>query len=62
MIDGVTEEDVLMVVGNYNARAGSSKRQEVEEDMWSDVRGCHGVGQVNENGEALFSWCALNSL
>ena len=51
-----------MVVGDFNARVGSSERQEVEEDMWSDVRGCHGVGQVNENGEALFSWCALNSL
>ena len=60
VIDGVAEEDVLMIVGDFNARVGSSERQ--EEDMWNDVRGCHGVGRINESGEALLSWCALNSL
>ena len=29
---------------------------------WDGVRGQHGVGQVNENGEALLSWCAQNGL
>ena len=58
--DGVAEEDVLMIVGDFNARVGSSKRQ--EEDMWNGVRGCHEVGQTNESGEALLSWCALNNL
>ena len=61
VIDGVAEEDVVMIVGDFNARVGSSERQE-EEDMWNDVRGCHGVGRINESGEALLSWCALNSL
>ena len=46
MIDCVAEEDVLMIVGDFNAKVGSSKRQ--EEDMWNEVRGCHGVGQINE--------------
>ncbi len=26
------------------------------------VRGCHGVGRMNESSEALLSWCALNGL
>jgi hypothetical protein len=26
------------------------------------VRGCHGVGRINESGEALLSWCASNGL
>ena len=30
--------------------------------MWNDVRDCCGVGRINESGEALLSWCALNSL
>ena len=59
VIDGVAE-DVLMIVGDFNARVGSCKRQ--EEDMWNGVRGCHGVGQINKSGEALLSWCALNNL
>ena len=32
VIDGVAEEDVLMIMGDFNARVGSSERQE-EEDM-----------------------------
>ena len=60
VIDVVAEEDVLMIVGDFSARVGSCKRQ--EEDMWNGVRGCHGVGQINESGEALLSWCALNYL
>ena len=60
VIDGVAE-DVLMIGGDFNARVGSSERQE-EEDMWNDVRGCHGIGQINESGAVLLSWCALNSL
>lgn len=26
------------------------------------VRGCHGVGRVNDNGEALLSWYDQNGL
>ena len=58
-IDGVAEEDILVVVGDFNARVGSSERHE---DIWNDVRGYHGVGRINEAGETLLSWCASNSL
>ena len=54
-IDGVAEEYILVVVGDFNARVGSSERHE---DMWNDVRGYHGVGRIYEAGETLLSWCA----
>ena len=58
-ISGVKEDDVLVVVGDFNARVGSS---EDKEDMWYGTRGLHGVGRMNESGEALLSFCALNDL
>ena len=33
-----------------------------EDDVWNGVCSCHGVGRMNERGEALLSWCALNGL
>lgn len=50
--------DHLLIVGDFNARVGSGERG----DSWAGVRGCHGVGLVNDNREALLSWCAQNGL
>ena len=52
---GVSEDDLLVVVvvGHFNAHVGCGVRG----DARSGVRGCHGVGCINENGEALLSWC-----
>ncbi len=47
-----------MIVGDFNARVGCG----VKDDSWSGVRGSHGVGRMNGNGEGLLSWCAQNSL
>ena len=60
-IDSVHVDDVLLVVGDFNARVGSSERWE-DSLMWDGVRGCHGAGKMNESGEALLSFCALNEL
>ena len=60
-IDSVHVDDVLLVVGDFNARVGSSERRE-NSSMWDGVRGCHGAGKMNESGEALLSFCALNEL
>ena len=60
-IDSVHVDDVLLVVGDFNARVGSSERRE-DSSMWDGVRGCHGAGKMNESGEALLSFCALNEL
>ena len=58
-ISGVNEDDVLMIVCDFNARVGSSDSRD---DMWYGIRGLHGVGRMNESGEALLSFCALNEL
>lgn len=59
VVDGVSTEDVLLIVGDFNTRVGSGK---VGGDEWEGVRGKHGVGLMNEDGEALLSWCSLNGL
>ena len=58
VVDSVCAEDLLLVIGDFNAKVGCGARG----DLWDGVRGQHGVGQVNENGEALLSWCAQNGL
>ena len=55
VVDGISNDDLLLVMGDFNARVGCG-------DPWDGVRGCHGVGHINDNGEALLSWCAQNSL
>ena len=60
-LDDVNEHDVLLLVGDFNARVGSSVRCE-EDPAWDGVRGLRGVGKMNEAGEALLSFCALNEM
>ena len=58
VVDGIGGDNLLLILGDFNARVGSGERG----DAWEDVLGCHGVGRVNENGEALLSWCAQNEM
>ena len=53
-MDGISADDLLLIVGDFNARVGCGERG----DSWAGVHGCH----VNDNGEALLSWCAQNGL
>ena len=57
-LDTVSEHDLLLVVGDYNARVGSTERED-REDTWNGVKGVHGVGRMNEAGADLLSFCAL---
>ena len=59
VVDGVSGEGVLLIVGDLNAGVGSGKDGRGE---WDAVRGRHGVGQTNEAGEVLLSWCSQNGL
>ena len=58
VIDGISVDDLLVVVVDFNARVGCGERG----DPWDGVHGCHGVGHVNDSGEALLSWYAQNGL
>lgn len=56
--EGCISDDVLMIVGDFNARMGSGVRG--EDNVWDGMQGGNGTGRVNESSEALLSWCALN--
>lgn len=58
VVDSICAKDLLVVVGDFNARVGCGARG----DLCVGVCGLHGVGQMNENGEALLFWCAQNGL
>ena len=60
-LDQVDEHDVLLVVGDFNARVGSSKRR-CSDLTWNGVRGIHGVGKMNDAGAELLSFCLMNDL
>jgi len=47
-------------VGDFNARVGSTPRE--ENSVWNGVHGYHGVGEMNESGKNLLSFCAMNEL
>jgi len=60
-INSVSQDDVLLIVGDFNARDGSNQVDSNNAE-WSGVRGNHGVGNVNETGRTLLTFCAVNGL
>ena len=60
-LDGVNENDMLLLDGDFNVKVSSSVRCE-EDPAWDGVRGFHGVGQMNRAGEALLPFCTLNEM
>ena len=59
-LDGVSEQDLLLIVGDLNARVGSTE-QGGSSVSWLGVRGVYGERKVNEAGAELLS-CASNEL
>ena len=48
--------DVNVLMGDLNAKIGTDNAG------FEEVMGCHGLGQMNENGERLANLCATNSI
>ena len=53
----IRERDLYVVLGDFNARVGSSPGH--EEDAWRQVRGPYGGGTMNEAGEQLLSFLSM---
>ena len=49
--------DVLVVLGNFNARVGVLKPAE---EQWQRVLGRHGLDERNAAGEDFLQFCAMN--
>ena len=55
-LSSVPSSDLLVILGDFNARVGS------DHSTWNLVIGPHGTGECNENGEQLLDFCASNQL
>ena len=56
MVDKAPNRDILIVMGDFNAKAGQNNAS-IERIMARE-----GIGDVNKNGEELVDFCALNGL
>ena len=52
----VPPSDLLVIMGEFNAREGS------DNSNWRSVLGPHGIGECNENGKRLLDFCTSNQL
>jgi len=50
---------LLVILGDFNARVGVLKEGEKD---WGGVLGKHGLDEMNERGEELLQFCAMNQL
>jgi endonuclease/exonuclease/phosphatase family metal-dependent hydrolase len=55
VIDKVPHHDVLIVMGDFNAKVGD------DNSGYEEVMGKHGLGTCNENGKRLLDCCMLNN-
>ena len=58
-LDKVPQNDVFMMLGDFNARVGVLKP---DEDEWRGFVGKNGIDERNEAGEDLLQFCAMNQL
>ena len=55
-MDSVHKHDILLVMGDLNVKVGE------DNEGYENIRGSHGVGERNDNGERLVDFCGLNNL
>ena len=60
-LNEVNGRDLLLLVGYFNARVGSTANSSSEE-TWNGVREIHGVGRMNGAGADQLTFCVLNEL
>ena len=58
VINSASGRDLLVIMGDWNARVGSN----TEDEQWGRVLGKHGLGKMNEAGLNMLSFCAANNL
>ena len=58
-LNEVDERDLLLLVGDFNARVDSAANSSSEE-AWNGVRGIHGVERMNGDGVDLLTFSTLN--
>ena len=59
MISSTLPDDLLLVMGDFIARVGCG---DDTDPLWLRVKGMFGVGHLNEKGEHLLTFCAVNEL
>ena len=70
VLDGLHDNDILLILGDFNARVGSASRpieevddaEDCEMAPWDRVLGRFGFGERNAAGENLLVFCAANNL
>ena len=55
-INKTPKSDIMIVMGDLNAKVGK------DNDQWENVMGKYGLGEANERGEKLLTFCATNDL
>ena len=56
IVQRTPRHDMLVITGDLNAKVGNNPSQ------YENVMGRHGLGVMNENGERLCDFCAMNEL
>ena len=56
-MNAIPPSECYVIMGDFNARVGSRLS---EGDLWTSVRGPHGLGETNDSGRELLAFLATN--